>query len=471
MKPERSGVVGSLLADRPVTIASVAAAGLVALAYLGVEGAGAAAAQAGRLSALLLSFIALPVLPLGLAAFTPATRAGYALSVAAAVAVAAALWIGWPLIAPGLPHPDSRFYALGLALFAVFLLLRPAVGAALRFGFVGAASAVLGVAGAAGLMARTGAEIPEIAAFGALGLALAAPVAIGVAADFSAYYARGVDPRSAAIASSEHAVGPVAMATALAFVSVVLHALLGGGGGVRLGWTAALVAALATAIATAFATGAVSLTTGGEAIAVVENARRQRLRRLWRPLRRSISTSTAYAVVAVVFILLLILAFDLKAAPAPALLVYAPAAGIVAGLCLISMRGGLFVAVLTTVAVVATSWIFERDGASGLSPQASAVGYGVLAAGFAMLAASWRDARSPRLNARETMEAALTDGVGRFAASLACGAGALYAAAFSGAWPEGVDAAARALVGGLFGLVLAPALMTALAAIGGRDRF
>ncbi|MBY0423436.1 MAG: hypothetical protein K2Q06_14105, partial [Parvularculaceae bacterium] len=314
--------------------------------------------------------------------------------------------------------------------------------------------------------------MPEIAALASLGLALAAAVAVGVAADFSAFFARGVDTRRAAIASSEHALGPVALATALAFVSATLHGVFSAGAsGMRLAWIAAVSAGLSTAIAAAFATGAVSLTGLGENLAVDENLRRQRLRRLWRPLRQVFSSSVAYAVTAIAFIVMLVAAFDLRAAPSPALLAYAPAAGIVAGLCLISLRGGLFVAVLMTIAAISTAWLFERLNLLPLDPFGASVAFAILATGFAMLALSWRDARSPRLNARETMETALTEGVGRFAVSLAAGVGGLYAAAFSGAWPEAVDAAARVLIGGLAGVIVAPALMTSLAAVGGRERY
>jgi hypothetical protein len=473
LKSERSGVVGRILADRPITTALAAAVGLVSLAYLGVEGAAPGAVPAGELAKLLLAFLALPVAPLALAAFAPKGRRGAVVSFVVAAAATAGLWFALPLIAPALPNTDSRFFAVGLALFAIFLLLRPALGAALRFCFIGAGAAVLGVAGAAGAMANSGAPVGDIAALAALGLGLAATVSVGVIADFSAFFARGVEARRAAIAASEQAIAPVALATALAFVSVTLHSLLGGAEtkGLGLAWIAALAAGLAAGGGAAFSTGALSLSQADEMLAVDDNLRRQRLRRFWRPLRQALTASVSYAVVAILFIVALAAAFDLKAPPKPALLLLAPAAGVVAGFCYMSLRGGLIVAVLMTTAAIASSWLADRGVLAELSDMGSAVAYGALATGFALLALSWRDARSPRLNARETMEAALTDGVGRFAVSMATAAGALYAAGFSGAWPEGVEAAGRVLLGALIGAVFAPALMTALAALGGRERY
>lgn len=471
MKSERSGVVGRILADRPVTTALAAAVGLVALAYLGVNGAAPGAASPQDLSRLVLAFLFLPVTPLALAAFAPKGRRGAIVSFAAACAAAGGLWFGVPLVLPALPNTDSRFFAVGLVLFGIFLALRPALGAAVRFCFIGAGAAVLGVAGAAGAMANSGAAAADIAALAALGLGLSATVSVGVIADFSAFFARGVDARRAAIAASEQAIAPVALATALAFVSVTLHSLLGESGGLGLSWIAALAAGLAAVVGAAFSTGALSLSESDEMLAVDDNLRRQRLRRFWRPLRQALTASASYAVVAIAFIIALALAFDLKTPPRTALLLFAPLSGLVAGLCYFSLRGGLIVAALMTAAVAASSWLAERGVFAELSDLGSSVAYGGLATGFALLALSWRDARSPRLNARETMEAALTEGVGRFAVSMATAAGALYAAGFSGAWPEGVDAAARVLVGALIGVVFAPALMTALAALGGRERY
>lgn len=475
MKSERSGVVGRILADRPITTALAAAVGLVALAYLGVDGAAPGSAAPAELSRLILAFLVLPVAPLAGAAFAPKGRRGALVSFAAAAAATGAIWMGLPLVLPDLPNTDGRFFAVGLVLFAVFLALRPALGAAIQFCFIGAGAAVLGVAGAAGAMAQSGAVAADIAALAALGLGLSATVSVGVIADFSAFFARGVDARRAAIAASEQAIAPVALATALAFVAVALHSLFGDRPGVSSGlglsWVAALAAGLAAAIGAAFSTGALALSQADEMLAVDDNLRRQRLRRLWRPLRQALTASVAYAVVAIIFITALAAAFDLKIAPKLALLLFAPVSGIIAGLCYFSMRGGLIVAALMTVAVIASSWLAERGVFAPISDIGSAVAYGALATGFSMLALSWRDARSPRLNARETMEAALTEGVGRFAVSMATAAGALYAAGFSGAWPEGVEAAARVLVCALVGGLLAPALMTALAALGGRERY
>lgn len=469
MKTERSGAIGRILADRPMTTATVFAVGLIAAAYLGVDGAQPGAAAPQDIARVLLGFIALPALPLALAAFAPRTRYGAGLSLLGAAVAAFALSRALPLSAPDLPRPDNRFFGVGLLLFGALLALRPAIGLAIRFCFIGAASAVLGVAGAAGLMTKSGADAATIAAFGALGVALAAAVSVNVAADFSAFFARGADPRRAAISSSEHALGPVALAVALGFISVSLHGLFAGGvAGARLAWTSALAAALATGIAAAASTGAVALSAADEGLAVDENMRRQRLRRLWRPLRQALSANVAYAACAIAFVVLLVIAFDLKAPPRAAALIYAPLAGIIAGASLISLRSGLFVVAQLTAATLSTAWIFERVGRP-LDQLGSAVASAILAVSFAMLALAWRDARSPRLNARETMEATLTDGAGRFAVSLAAAAGALYAAAFTGVWPGGVDAAARVLVGGFVGILTGPALMTALSAIGGRD--
>jgi hypothetical protein len=84
------------------------------------------------------------------------------------------------------------------------------------------------------------------------------------------------------------------------------------------------------------------------------------------------------------------------------------------------------------------------------------------AALYAQLGVAWRDARSPRLNARETTEAAMSDGAPAFLVTTAIGLTAFWAAKVAGVWPAGGSAAILLALLALYGLVVAPAAMTAL---------
>jgi hypothetical protein len=88
---------------------------------------------------------------------------------------------------------------------------------------------------------------------------------------------------------------------------------------------------------------------------------------------------------------------------------------------------------------------------------------------FGQLAIAWREARSPRLNPRETTEAAMA---GSAATYILCGVIAIatfHAAAISGMWPGGAAAAGEAGVLLAFGIVFAPPLMTALSGVVRRE--
>lgn len=470
MKTGRFGVVGRLIADRPLTLVTAGAVGLVALAATSLRAPAGAAIDA--LPALIFGFLALPVAPLAFAGLAPTRDWRVAAAIIGAIGLLSlGLWFGAPFLNLDRALLDPRSLFGALLSFAAFIALRPTIGASMRFSFIGAASSVLAIAGASGTLLAFGASIADLAALGALTLALGAAVAIGVVSDFSSVFARGADVSSAAVAAGEQAITPAALAVALAFMAFSMHALFASPEAILAPpWMALLTTGLGVAIAAVAAAGALAVTDATESLAVSENARRQRLRRFWRPLRQALPPSAAYSVTVIAGILLVLAGFEMPERPSLAALMFAPAAAAVVGLFQMSMRAGAFVFILLAFSVGMTRWIASLIGAPALDALGGAVWLGMASTLFAMLALSWRNARSPRLNARETMEAALTDGLGRFAVALAAALGALGAAYFSNAWPEAALVALHVVIASACAGLIAPAVMTALSAMVGRER-
>jgi hypothetical protein len=229
---------------------------------------------------------------------------------------------------------------------------------------------------------------------------------------------------------------------------------------------AALLAATASLVSTV---GALALRRPSEAFAAEENRRREAFRRFWRPIRLNLPASSAYATVAIVAIAIVAAAFGADLAPPLAHFIFIFAAGASAGLIFFSLRVGVFVffmllsadyAALIAIVLLAGT---QSDGVV----HGGALAYAGFA--FGQLAIAWREARSPRLNPRETTEAAMA---GSAATYILCGVIAIatfHAAAISGIWPGGAAAAGEAGVLLAFGIVFAPPLMTALSGVVRRE--
>lgn len=473
MEGEKLGFVGGLAADRPVLVATVLAFGSTALVAVGVNDARQIGQGSGALADLLIALLVLPVLPLALASIAPRRK----LLLAGFLALIGLALLAVDAVAPSLPFdgfaPDRRLLAGAFILTLTLALAAPACGAYVRLAFLGVLGAVLGAAGAIGLLRLESAPLEETALAAGLGVALGVIVVVGVIADHATLFARGADRRVAAGRAARQT-GALALyvvvIAAAAFPTRALVAAIGSEA-LDLAWSVGATTAFAALFGLFLSAGALSLHRASEALAVDENARVQAQRRFWRPLRKLLPVRTAYATLAVVGILIVVASFEMTLAPTLHDLAFMLIAGAAAALLFFSLRAGLFVLGAVLAASVLTLWVAELFGVSTPSAPTDTAALALAAAAFGQFALAWRDARSPRLNPRETMEAAMTDGVGRFVVSLAAGAAALYATGVSGAAPQAAAAAGYALCLGLVGGIIAPALMTALSGLVARDQF
>lgn len=473
MEGERLGLVGGLAADRPVLVATLLAFGAAALAAVGVNDARDAGIGSADLADLLLAFLVLPVLPLLLAAAAPRGLAGR-LAFAAVVALAL---LAVDAAAPGLQlawlTPDRRLLTAVFVLTLFLVLIVPACGAYVKLAFIGAAAAVLGAAGAAGVLRYEGIPLDQIGLVTALGVALGVVVTVGIAADHAALFARGADKRRAAGLAARQAGAPALFAVIVCAAAFPLRAQLAplGDKTFDLIWVSGVAGALSILCALFITAGALSLHRVTEELAVEENARTQAQRRFWRPLRNALPVRSAFAAAAIVGITLVIAGFEMALAPDWRDIAFVGVLSGAAAIVFFSVRAGLFVLATLVAASVLSLWVAQLAGVAIPKAPMDTAGLTLSGVVFGQFALAWREARSPRLNARETMEAAMTDGMGRYLVSLSSGAAALYAAGVSGAAPEASGAAGYALCLGLIGALIAPVLMTALSGLTGRDQF
>lgn len=473
MQGERLGLVGGLAADRPVLVAIVLAFGCAALAAIGVNDAREAGVGSGDLADLLTAFLVLPVLPLALASVAP-RKTSWRLAFAAAIAL---LLLALDAAAPSLPFdwfaPDRALLAAAFVLTLILVLIAPVCGAYLRLSFMGGLAAVLGAAGAAGLLRFEGVPLDQIGVATGLGVALGVVVAIGVIADHAALFARGADQRRAAGLAARQGAAFALFAILVAAAAFPLRAAVSPLGGeiLDLVWAAGAATALSVVCALLITAGALSLHRPTEALAVAENARTQAQRRFWRPLRKILPVRSAMAAVAIVGIVLVVASFELVLAPTWREAAFVGVAAGAAAMAFFSLRAGLFVLAALVAASVLSMWVSAGLDMAPPAPPMNSAALTLAVIVFGQLGLAWRDARSPRLNARETMEMAMTDGMGRFVVGLSAGSAALYATGVSGAAPQGAAAAGYALCLGLVGALLAPPLMTALSGLTGRDQF
>jgi hypothetical protein len=351
-----------------------------------------------------------------------------------------------------------------LVLGAVFLTLGPALGAVARFAYVAAFSAALGMAGALGLAALDDPSSPSINALPALGFALGAGVGVGAVSDFAKLFARGADGKRAAGVAARYGAAPAIYAIFLASAIGGLAVLQTGNATetLRVAWIAGGAALLSAAASLFMTTGALATRRSGEILAIEENRREQSFRRFWRPARRAIAPSSATAFLAIVGVATVAASFNLQKPISPDHLAFVVAASLVAAVLFLSLRTGAFVLLILLPGLVITSWAWNAVGAYPLAEASVGAALALAAALYAQLAVAWRDARSPRLNARETAEAAMSDGTPPFLVSAIIGAAAFWAAKIAGVWPEGGPAALLLALLALLGIIAAPAVMTAL---------
>lgn len=463
MTREGLGLVGGAAADRPVVSTLVLAFGLTALAVIGGDDAMGASAIRQPLIDILVSAGAIVGAPLLLCALAPGRRVarmGLAFAIAALAAAAILIQPARWLAAPA--AMAASIVASG-ALAVVLVTAVPAFGALSRLAFVPLAAALLGSAAASGFFAIQGqAESPAFGASAGLALALGSAIGCAALSDFTREFTQGADRRTAAGRAAQDGVGLVVFSV---IISAAAFGLLSGeaaGGHLVVAGLAGAAALLTTVSALVVSGAALSLRRSSEVLAVEENLRRQSFREYWRPIRRALSPAAANAAVAVAAIAVMAIALNMTAPISIALVLFIVVAGALAGLVLFSLRAGLFVFFSMLVAVVAVKWIWREVGAPEPTMADEAAALAFTAVLYGQLALCWREARSPRLNPRETTEAAMTEAFRLYVVSALVGMTAFFALSAAHVWPLGAIAAAEAGVLLTIGLVLGPALMTAL---------
>jgi hypothetical protein len=461
MDREELGLVGRLAADRPLIVTLVLAFGVTAIAALSSsdQATGSAARR------LIFSFITvcgtMTAAPLLLASFAPARLSRRALYSAGLALLAIGAFVMQPNAAwlDVSASPGAAGAAAGASVALV--LAAPFLGAIARSGYVAAIAALLGAAGGAGLVGLQGAPA-LIGPVASVALTLGAIAGLAVIADFGALFARGSDRRDAAGAAAQYGTGPalyMAIAAGAAFAiyysaEPALRLAVSGfvGAGV-------MIAAFTSIFSAA---GALALRHAGEGVAVEENRRRRAFRDFWRPIRGLLPPSAANATVAIAAIAVIAAAFDMRSPFQMSSSAFIIAAAGAAGLIFFSLRAGVFVFFSLLVGAVCVKWLWLAFDAPQPGPEADAAAMALCAALLGQLAVAWRDARSPRLNARETTEAAMSEGARLYLAGAMFGMLAYFAASVAGVWPQGGLAAAQAGATSIIALLLAPALMTAL---------
>lgn len=459
MERDRFGLIGGLVAERPLLTSLVLAFGLSALVAVGVSGSAAGAASTA--ADVVIAALALVVAPLLIVGAAPRSI-GLRMTIGLAAAAA-----GGAAYVYGPAFLGSSIAASSVVSFVVltWLLLASArlVGPMAKFAFVAAGAGVLGAAGALGLMLRENVAIAAGAPAIVAGLAVAAHRGAGVIADFATLFAGGADRRRAAGLAARRAAAPSfygAVVAAIAFGGAA--ALAGGPGAAMFGALAGLAVVLCAVPAFAAPAAALSLRRASETLAVEENHRRQSFRRFWRPFRRLFPPNASLAMIAIAAITVLAASLNSPAGPPAFELIYAGLCAASAGLIFFSLRAGLFVFFMLIVSSSLAGWLWRMMGATALSPLDQAAALTLAASLFGGFAATWRDARSPRLNPRETTEAGMLDALGEHFFGVVLAVAAFLAGRAAGAWPGGLAAGGFLALTAAIGLLLAPPLMTAL---------
>lgn len=459
MERDRFGLIGGLVAERPLLTSLVLAFGLSALVAVGVAGS-----QTGDTSIagdLVIAALALVVAPLFIAGAAPRSIGLQMMIGLAAAAAAGSAYVYGPVY---LGVTIAAISAMSFtALTWILLASARLVGPMTKFAFIAAGAGALGAAGALGLMLRENVAIAAGAPAILAGLAVAAYGGAGAIADFAASFAGGVDRRRSAGLAARRAAAPSfygAVAAAIAFGGAASPA--GVPGAAMFGALAGLAVVLCAVPAFAAPAAALSLRRASETLAVEENHRRQSFRRFWRPFRRLFPANASLAMIAIAAIAVLAASLNSSAGPPALELVYAGLCAAAAGLIFFSLRAGLFVFFMLIVSSTLAGWLWRAMGAPALSPLDQAAALTLAASLFGGFAATWRDARSPRLNPRETTEAGMMDALGEHFFGAVLAVAAFLAGRAAGAWPGGLAASGFLALTAAIGLLLAPPLMTAL---------
>ncbi|MEL7487709.1 MAG: hypothetical protein AAGJ87_10910 [Pseudomonadota bacterium] len=476
MESDSQGAIGGLAANRPLLILVLFGFGLAALAAAGFLRAPETAASGMRLLDFSISLAIALAVPHALAALAPRRGVGRwatAAAIAAAFIVAFALLAGAPPLQLGGVSLHAASFLAGAALFGLMIAGRPLIGGLAGFGLAGPVAAIIGAVSAAALLSLEDVSAPHvIGAVATMSASFAALVSVGVAADFANAFARGGDSHFAAGVAAHRAAAP-AFNAALNVLCVFAAGLLPAAEMLDWSWRMIFFAAgggvVAASTALFFSAATLSLGVVTEEAASIENHRRQRFRRWWRPVRDLLPTSSALAFVAILMILAIVAQFETYQPISLIKVGLIVGCAAAAALTYVSLRTGLFVMAALFFAMVLADWGYVLFGVAAPALTAQLTALACLAALFAQVAASWRDARSPRRKAREATEAAMIDGAYRYVASAAFAIAAFAAAAMSGLWSDAGAAGAYYALLASMGAVFAAPLMTAIGAMFGRD--
>lgn len=471
MRESKGSVLGDIAAGRPLLASCVVAAGFAALAATAFRGAPSSFATVSY--AYLAALGVMMAAPAAIASLAPRNfwmRLFYA-GVAAGLILAARRIVMQSDFDTG---PFSADIALAGAAAATLVL---AIGAplwrsSLRFSLIGLSAVILGATGGLSVIALEAARSGSAPAAGAaLGLAAAGAAALSVlmAGAYAGAFAHGADGRQAAGCAAQSAAAPGLFALTLSTLALAAGAFLAGGApeAAAIAGAGALAASLAAAIVMGGA--ALALKAPSEAIALEENRRRAGLRPFLQGLRAVSPPSSAIAASAILLIATVAAGFDAAAAATMAETAVIAAAFAAALVIFVSVRTALLLVLMLIIASRLTVWGAERLAAEAPSESVRVIAAALAAVLLSRLALAWRDNRLARRKALDVTQRALADSYFSFAAASVVALPALAAAEAAGLWDGGADAALVAAAMTAVGAVSAPALMTAVGALFGRE--
>ncbi len=471
MRENKGSALGDIAAARPLLASSLVACGLTALAATAFRGAPSSFAMVSY--AYLAALAVMTAAPAAIASLAPRNfwlRLFYA-------GVAAGLILAGRRIAmqsgfhPGSFRTDIAL--AGAAAATLFLSLgAPLWRGGLRLALVGLGAVVLGAAGGLSVIALEAARSGSAPAAGAaLGLASASGAALSVimAAGYAGAFAFGADGREAAGRAAQGAAAPGLFVLALSTLALAASAFVTDeqAGAAAIVASGAVAAALVSAIV--MGAGALALKVPSEAIALEENRRRAALRPLLQALRAVGPPSASIAASAIFLILTVVAGFDAPSAATIAEIAVILAAFSAALIVFVSVRTALLLVLMLIIASRLTVWGVEQLFAEAPSESARVIALALDALLFSRLALAWRDNRNPRRKALDVTQRAITEGFFSYAAASVLAVAALAAPEAAGLWDGGADAALIAAAMAVIGGLAAPALMTAMGAVFGRD--
>lgn len=471
MRENKGSVLGDIAAGRPLLASCVVAVGLTALTATAFRGAPSSFATVSY--AYLAALAVMTAAPAAVASLAPRNfwlRLFYA-GVAAGLVLAVRRIAMQSSFDPGAFRTDIALAGAAAATLAL-ALGAPLWRGGLRLALVGLGAVVLGAAGGLSVIALEAARSGSAPAAGAaLGLASAAGAALSVimAGNYAGAFALGADGREAASRAAQGAVGLGLFALALSTLALAAGAFVtdAPAESAAIVGAGALAAALASAIVMGAA--ALALKMPSEAIALEENRRRAELRPLLQGLRAFGPPSSSIAASAIFLVATVVAGFDAPSAATIAEIAVILAAFALALIVFVSVRTALLLVLMLIIASRLTVWGAERLIVEAPLESVRVIALALAALLFSRLALAWRDSRNPRRKALDVTQRAIAEGFFSYVAASVLAVAALAASEAAGLWDGGADAALLAAAMAAIGGLAAPALMTAMGAVFGRE--